>query len=201
MVYWVWVPKLPWNRKQQNDPHFTTRVVTWYTQNRWDSYVFSYTFHLGEMFYFDITHSAEWKQKFSSNNLWWSFISPNNDQPVYTCISNTGNPWRALVCDRLIDSNLKKNRAWWAHVGNLLKMPKQSSARAGRSSTAQAFEVALLHFVYCLHWSYMDIYIYMVVSWHVMGHLTIMSHLSHGPWRILLDIWYIYIQIQKDEFK
>lgn len=181
MVYWVWVPKLPWNRKQQNDPHFTTRVVTWYTQNRWDSYVFSYTFHLGEMFYFDITHSAEWKQKFSSNNLWWSFISPNNDQPVYTCISNTGNPWRALVCDRLIDSNLKKNRAWWAHVGNLLKMPKQSSARAGRSSTAQAFEVALLHFVYCLHWSYMDIYIY---GRFLTCHGSFDDHVPLEPWSL-----------------
>ena len=77
-----------------------------------------------------------WKQKFSSNNLWWSFISPNNDPPVYACVSNTGKPWRALVSDRLIDSNLKHDGAWWAHVGNLLKMPKQSSARAGRSSTA-----------------------------------------------------------------
>ena len=113
------------------------RVVTCYTQNRWDSDAFSYTFHLGEMFYFDITHSAEWKQKFSSNNLWWSFISPNNDQPVYACISNTGNPWRA-PCVR--SSNWLQPETRWSMVdmwGICWKCPKQSSARAGiESSTA-----------------------------------------------------------------
>ena len=105
-------------------------------------------------FKFDI-HTSEWNQLYSKN-LWWLFkfwvsygSSPQkNDQPVYACLSNTSNPWRALVPHRLIDSNLKHHGAWWTHLsGESAEIPKHSSARAGRSSTVQALEVTLSYFI------------------------------------------------------
>ena len=78
---------------------------------------------------------------------------------------------------------------WVGNLRKYLNTLQLEQEEVARHRHLRWLYYTLLYLVYYLQWSYM------VVSWHFIGHLTIMSHLSHGRWWILHIYVLIYLFI------